>query len=248
MTQQVPGADWQGVEALEAEGGALMNAAWLDVLMLHFLVPAPALQPATPLPLDLFDGWGVVTLVAFRMERLRFEPWPDAPRWVTAPGEHTFLNVRTYVKIADETGIQFLCEFVPKILARLAGPVLYGLPYRRAPIAYRHDMPSRRYRGQIGPRIRFDADYAAAPDETQDGTLDHFVLERYTAFNRWLGRTLRFRVAHPRWRMRRARLREFCDAGLRALFPFWPAAKFAGGHFTPGFEQVDMGRPRLLQS
>ncbi|MGE9295894.1 MAG: DUF2071 domain-containing protein [Puniceicoccales bacterium] len=239
----------EGVAELANAGGPFIRAAWRDALMLHFLVPAEELQAVTPFPLDLYAGWGAVTLVAFRMEDLQFVRWPYLPTWATAPAEHTFLNVRTYVREGGETGIHFLREYVPKLLARLVGPLTYGLPYRYATIDYQHDAKNRRFRGEIGRRIGigFDAEYALEPAPTLPGTFDEFVLERYTAFNRWQGKNVLFRVAHPRWLMRRARLREFHDEALRGLFPFWEEARFVGGHFTPGFDAVQMGAPKLIQ-
>jgi len=242
--QLEPDPVFAGARALDAGGGSVMRAAWLDVLMLHFVVPVKPLQAVTPFSLDLFAGWGVVTLVAFRLSNLRLVRWPWLPRWATAPGEHEFLNVRTYVKPVAETGIHFLREFVPKRLARMVGPLLYGLPYRLARIGYRHDPRTRRFQGLIGDAVEFDAEYAAAPDRTIAETFDEFVLERYTAFHRRGKTALRFRVAHPCWEMHRARLLAFRAPGLLRDFAFWRDAQLVGGHFTPGFEQVDMGPPR----
>jgi len=137
---------------------------------------------------------------------------------------------------------------VPKMLARMVGPLTYGLPYRLTKIDYAHDPRNRRFNGRLGRRrkIEFDADYALAPELTEPGTFEEFVLERYNAYTRKLGRAYRFRVVHPPWRMRRARLLHMNDDGLRADQPFWEHTRYIGAHFTTGFKQVAMGAPRAI--
>lgn len=233
---------------LNAEGGPLLRGDWRDALMIHFAIAPEALEPHVPFPLDLYEGWAIVTLVAFRMENLKLAAWPRAPGWLMAPGEHAFLNVRTYVRADGDRGIHFINEYVPKLLARLVGPVTYGLPYRLTRIDYAHEARNRRFTGRLGRRrkIEIDADYALAPDLTQPGTFEAFVLERYNAFTRKRGRALRFRVAHPPWRMRRARLLHWEDTLLRADHPFWDKTRYLGAHFTTGFHGVQMGAPRAI--
>lgn len=245
-----PAPHRQAALALAGEGGPLLKADWRDVLMIHFAINVNELQPYIPFPLDLFEGQAVITLVAFRMERLRLETWPDAPRWLLEPGEHAFLNVRTYVRVNGERGIYFINEYVPKMLARLVGPATYGLPYRFARIDYQHDARNRRFYGRLGGRrgIEIDADYALAPELTQPGTFEEFVLERYNAYTRQLGRGYRFRVEHPPWRMRRARLLHWDDDLLRANHAFWPRVRYLGAHFTTGFRDVEMGAPRRIEN
>ncbi|GHC10443.1 DUF2071 domain-containing protein [Cerasicoccus arenae] len=236
------------VERLAEEGGPLLRAAWHDVLMMHFAIAAEDLQPHTPFPLDTFEGTAVVTLVAFHMEDLRVDAWPGAPHWLLGPAEHAFLNVRTYVRVGNELGIYFLAEYVPKLLARVAGPMTYGLPYQFTTIRYAHDTRNRRFGGRLGFRIgiEFDADYALAAETTDPGSFEEFVLERYNAYTRRLGQALRFRVEHPPWRMHRARLQYWHDAMLHADQPFWPNARYIGAHFTPGFDDVAMGAPQRI--
>lgn len=235
---------------LAAEGGPLMRAAWRDALMLHFVIDAETLQPHTPFPLDLFEGRAVITLVAFELTDLRFDAWPRQPKGLMAPGEHTFLNVRTYVRHRGELGIFFLNEYVPKLLARIAGPATYGLPYRLTRMRYEHDARNRRFAGRLGwrKRVEIEADYALAPEIAAPGTFEEFVLERYNAFTRRFGRTVRFRVEHPPWPMHRARLLHWEDGLLRADHPYWPEAKYIGGHFTAGFDDVALGRPQQLDN
>lgn len=234
---------------LAAEGGPFLRGAWRDALMLHFAIDAEELQPHVPFGLDLFAGRAIITLVAFTMNDVRLEAIPGLPHWLLTPLEHTFLNVRTYVRHGGERGIFFLAEYVPKLLARVLGPMTYGLPYRFTPMRYEHDARNRRFVGKLGrdAGIFFEADYALAPGgEAAADTFEEFALERYNAFTRRFGRAMRFRVAHPPWRMHRARLLAWDDALLRADHAFWPMARIIGGHFTTGFPEVAMGAPRRV--
>src|SRR5688500_17883811 len=78
---------------------------WLDVVFLHWRVPAAALRPHVPRPLeiDAYDGEAWVSLVLFRLQvRLRGLPFlPGFSRLLEA-------NLRTYVRCGDRPGIWFL--------------------------------------------------------------------------------------------------------------------------------------------
>ncbi|WP_309379935.1 DUF2071 domain-containing protein [Cerasicoccus frondis] len=237
----------RAVETMNAEGGPLMYAGWRDVLMLHFIIEPEELQPHTPFPLDLFEGQAVITLVFFQMTDLRLARWPNLPHWLLKPGEHIFLNVRTYVRVNGEPGIHFLREYVPKLLARIAGPITYGLPYKWTTMHYAHEQHNRRFQGELARGgIAIVADYAFAPDPADEDGFNEFVLERYIAFNRRLRQTLRFRVKHLPWQMHRARLNVWRDDLLRAALPFWTKTEFVRAHFTPGFPDVGMGKPQRI--
>ena len=73
----------------------LFRMRWVDLLFMHWPVPAETLRPLIPagLELETFEGRGVARGRAVRMEDV-------APRFLPAPpGPAPFpeLNVRTYV-------------------------------------------------------------------------------------------------------------------------------------------------------
>ena len=123
----------------EDRAGPAFFADWLDVLFIHFTVDPAALQPDVPFELDLHGGQAFVSLVLFDARRVR--PCFGGPVMRAACrriAEHSFLNVRTYVRVTDEPGICFLTEWVDSRIDALLGPVTYGLPYRRAAIMREH--------------------------------------------------------------------------------------------------------------
>src|SRR5438105_1472977 len=79
---------------------------WFELLFMHWPVPAQSLRPHVHagLDLDTWDGSPWVSLVAFRLERVRH-------RWLPSLGlvdNIIELNLRTYVRYRDEPAIYFL--------------------------------------------------------------------------------------------------------------------------------------------
>ena len=215
----------------------LFTAAWSDVVMIHYRVPRARLQPLVPFPLETFDGHAWVSLVAFTLRDLRFAR--GGPSLTT----HGFLNVRTYV---PGNGIYFLAEWLPNPLCVFLGPRLYGLPYRRGRLDYRH-APDRLI-GRVEGREGALAYEGHAPDQAGPcvGARDVFLLERYTAFTR-RGRTDRlFRVWHAPWRQSPAEIDVIDDALVASTGPWFARAERVGACWSPGFEEVWMGRPERL--
>ena len=74
----------------------LFRMRWVDLLFMHWPVPADALRPLIPagLELDTYDGRAWLGVVPFGMEGVapRFLPAPPGP------GAFPELNVRTYVR------------------------------------------------------------------------------------------------------------------------------------------------------
>ena len=247
----------------------LFNADWLDVVFVHFRVDAGRLQPLVPLPLDLHDGDAYVSLVAFTQENLR-------PSWggrlgalLAAPlARHAFLNVRTYVRHGDASGIFFLAEWIPNRIAAFIGPRTYGLPYRLGRLDYRG---LHREVEAAGRRLTFQASLRtgasplppavpAALDQSRKTagrrestgepsvrpSLDDFLLERYVAFTSRRGITRRFDVAHEPWSQQRVDVR-LSDTGLLPLGGSWfDGAELVAAHHSPGVRDVIIGPPRRV--
>lgn len=234
-------------EAMLAEGrGPLWVADWDRVLMLHWSAPAEALQAVVPFPLDLHEGKGWVSAVAFTLRGMKRSGW----RWRLPFTSHEFLNLRAYVRVGDDPGIFFLREWVPwRPTVALSRP-LYGLPFTAGRLRYDHWHERGQVRGQVeaaGSVLEYEAMVGPAFDVCGAGTLTEFLMERYTAFTEWRGWRRRFEVWHPPWRqcMVEARVRQ---ASLLNLTGDWAAqASFEGAHYSPGLPAVWMGAPRWLR-
>jgi len=236
-------------EVMQSEdGGPLWEAEWDRVLMLHWAVPAAALQKVVPFPLDEFDGSAWVSAVAFHLRGMRL-PW--AGRWLgrfSLPfTNHAFLNLRTYVKVGDESGIFFLREWVPLVPTIALARPMYGLPFAPGTLEFDHQHESGSVFGQVatnGGRLAYEAEVGRRFDACEAGSLTEFLMERYTAFTEWRGWKRQFHVWHPPWQQTAVEAR-VSDTSLLGLTGEWASeARFAGANYSPGLPSVWMGAPR----
>lgn len=249
---------------LSRRGEPLFLADWMRVLMMHFEVNAAELQRIVPYQLDLYHGRAFVTLVAFSMENMRPRRGGKLGAWFFKPiATHEFLNVRTYVRHDNEPGIHFLAEWLSSWLAVQLGPRTFGLPYRHGHIRYEHDWARGAMRGQVvdvrsGSKFAYRAETglgarvqsehagleAGAPFEPcERGSLDEWLMERYTAFNSARGNRRFFRVWHPPWPQTPAAALIEDLSLLEENWPFFKTARLASANFSPGLRGVWMGRP-----
>lgn len=226
----------------------LFHADWLNAVFLHFRVDAAMLQPAVPLELDRFAGDAFVSLVAFTQSRLRPAAGGRWLEWLSAPlARHEFLNLRAYVRHANERGIYFLAEWIPNRLATLIGPRMYGLPYRLGRLRHRNNLCMSEMTGQViaaegelayraSPRSREFA--VASPD-----SLEAFLLERYTAFTHRNRVLRRFDVAHAPWPMVSLDAQIIRSDLVTAIAPWFRSADLVAAHYSPGVYGVGISGP-----
>jgi uncharacterized protein YqjF (DUF2071 family) len=240
---------------LSRRGEPLLIADWDRALMIHFEVDAEYLQQVVPFELDLWeDERAFVSLVAFTMHGMRLHVGGRLSAWLLKPlATHAFLNVRTYVRHDDESGIHFLAEWLPNQLAVLLGPHTFGLPYRLGRLDYNHQHESGFVQGVVEDvhsggllkyttRIEEDACFASC----LAGSLGEWLMERYTAFNAAQGRRRFFRVWHEPWPQVTAEARLDDLSLLTESWPFFRDARLVGANYSPGVRGVWMGRPHRI--
>jgi uncharacterized protein YqjF (DUF2071 family) len=232
----------------------LFIADWTGALFLHYEIAVRDLQPFVPFQLDLWEGRAFISLVAFTMRQMRFARLGALGAWLCKPiATHEFLNLRTYVRVGNDTGICFLTEWLPNRLSLLLGPLLYSLPYRHAAIRYSRDGKS------LHGRVIARKGSFCYEGNLQDGLFakcaadsrEYFLLERYTAFNAGhpgprsshIIRRL-FRVKHEPWLQTQARVRVTDDSLLCHAVPWWNNARFRGANYSPGARDVWMSAPQ----
>ena len=186
----------------------VMTQTWHDLLFAHWRVDPASLVPLIPpaFELDLFDGDAWLGVVPFHMTNVAPRGVPALP-WLSAFPE---LNVRTYVRVVDKPGIYFFSLDAARSPAVLAARTMLNLPYFLASMEVvsnaRIHYESRRQTLKE-PRPEFLATYGplGAIFEAREGTLDHFLTERYClyALNR-LGRPYRLEIHHPPWQLQNA--------------------------------------------
>jgi uncharacterized protein YqjF (DUF2071 family) len=194
----------------------MLKMRWEDLLFLHWAVDPAVVQPHLPdgLELDTFDGRAWLGVVPFTMAATRFRwlpPMPTASRFPEC-------NLRTYVRCGDRAGVWFFSLDAHSRLAVEGARLGFGLPYFVAEMASRRDGDRIVYRSRRTDRRAPPAEFVASwrpvgqPRQAAAGSLEQFLVERYSLFALRRGRLLRGDVAHEPWQLCEAELElERCD-------------------------------------
>jgi uncharacterized protein YqjF (DUF2071 family) len=187
----------------------VMAQTWEDLLFAHWPVPVERLRAVVPreMPLDTHAGSAWLGITPFDVSALRLRGLPHVP------GITTFLetNVRTYATIGGRPGIHFFSLDAASCLAVLGARLTYRLPYFRARMAARREAGWVDYRtvraSSNAPAARLHARYRPTGPafNAVEGTLEHFLTERYClyAVDR-PGRVLRADIHHRPWPLQAA--------------------------------------------
>jgi uncharacterized protein YqjF (DUF2071 family) len=192
----MPGAPW------------VMTQTWHDLLFAHWPVDPASLRSLVPsqFPIDTFQGEAWVGIVPFRMTNVAPRGVPSLP-WMS---EFPELNVRTYVRVGDRAGVYFFSLDAGSAVAVHAARLLLNLPYHAATMrvtavgaqveysSQRDNDESAQLHGTYGP--------AGAAFSATEGSLEHFLTERYCLYNSGhRGVPYRLEIHHPPWPLQPAR-------------------------------------------
>jgi uncharacterized protein YqjF (DUF2071 family) len=229
---------------------------WERAMFIHYEVDAKILQSGVPFALDLWNGRAFVSLVAFRMRRLRPRFGGRISELLLKPiADSRYLNVRTYVRHKDEPGIYFIAEFLSNPLCVPLGSPTFGLPYRFGRLNYRHHHENGSIAGEVRPVrgaecLTYNATLAprAAFHACRPGTLEAFLLERYTAFTGCGSKRRLFRIGHSPWPQVPVKVAVEADGLLAAAGKWRNHARLVGANYSPGVRDVRMGSPQRIHS
>ena len=187
----------------------IMTQSWHDLLFAHWPVDANALRPHVPkgFEIDTFDGQAWIGIIPFHMTNVAPRGVPALP-WVSAFPE---LNVRTYVRVNGRPGIWFFSLDAANPVAVGIARTLVHLPYFTASMTVEEKEGWIEYRSQRssskGAPAEFAARYrpTAAVSPPVDGTLEHFLTERYCLFTvDDAFHPYSLDIHHPRWPLQAA--------------------------------------------
>ncbi len=179
----------------------VLSMRWKHLLFVHWRAPVQALRPLIPpvLEIDTYDGSAWVGFVPFVMQAVRPVWLPPIPRLLDFPEA----NVRTYVRLGAQRGVWFFSLDAQHRLGVWVARRYWSLPYyyahmhwsRTAPNTFeytveRRDKHSPRGYAQLQYQIK------GTPAETEPGSLEHFLVERYTLFTGTPRKLYRAEVAH----------------------------------------------------
>lgn len=181
---------------------------WLDLLFLHWQLPAAALRPHLPpaVAIETYRGQAWVSLVLFRM-RVR-------PRWfpfLPGLGNLAEVNLRTYVQVRDEPGIWFLSVHADNPVTIRLARWFTPMPYQRAKLTYPPLAERPPHRGSLatptGEGFTVAFEFAGNPRSSTPGSLDAWLLERYRLYLRQgNGQVAHGDVVHSPWSYHDARV------------------------------------------
>jgi uncharacterized protein YqjF (DUF2071 family) len=202
-----------------------LTAEWHNLAMLNFEIDPKVLRPFVPAgtELDNWQGRTFISVVGFLFLNTRVFG-------VAIPFHRNFeeVNLRFYVrrKASDgwRRGVVFVKELVPRAAIALTARVVYGENYVAVPMNHHIDGEdaggetartvsySWRFRGREN---RIELTVQGNAEEAPDGSDAEFITEHYWGYARRRGgRTMEYRVEHPRWRIARASsARLDCDVG-----------------------------------
>ena len=199
-----------------------MRHCWRDLLFLHWEADPEELRRLVPseLTLDTYEGKAYVGLVAFTMPYLRLA------RPLLLPIENGVheVNVRTYVHLEGrDPGVWFFSLDTPSVPAVFGARTGYKLPYFWSRIRVcRGDRGALRYlANRIAPEptpagcdLEFCREGDAQPATV--GTLEHFLVERYILYSKYLGALHQAYVNHIPYPVQIARMSHLEETMLLA--------------------------------
>ncbi len=208
---------------------------WRDLLFAHWPVPAAALRRHLPpdIEVDTFGGAAWVSVIAFRLARVRLRWVPPLP----FASAFTEVNLRTYVRHRGEPAIWFLSIHAGKRLGVALARAFTPLPYVYAPIRACRDRATWHFScGRLAQPPLLWAEYrpAGVQREAEPGSLDEWLLERYVACARGRDEAVqRVAVTHPPWRFWDAE-GQVTARGLGVPWGLDLERRPARMHFSPG--------------
>jgi uncharacterized protein YqjF (DUF2071 family) len=194
-------------------GYPISRQNWGKLLFIHRPIPAESLRPLIPgrLEIDTFEGQAWIGVVPFTMWGIRPSFTPPIP------GVNTFheLNVRTYVHLDGVPGVWFLSlDAANRVAVRMAR-ALFHLPYFDANMELSqrdktiHYLSSRTHEGAAPAELETSWSFGEGLAETQPGSLDFFLTERYCLYAASGRRLFRCRIWHQPWPLKAAELLDF---------------------------------------
>lgn len=189
------------------EGGNkmwMMTQTWRELLFLHWPVDPSVIRKLIPavLELDLYDNqaWVGVVLFKARGTRPRFLP--------PVPGSANFLevNVRTYVKYKNKSGVYFFSlDANSKMVVELAS---FGgfLPYRMADMTFAKNKGRILFKSETlekaDPKEKIALQYRISPQPAVSTELEKWLTERYCLWTKPGKQLLRLDIAHKPWKLK----------------------------------------------
>ena len=185
---------------------------WNNAIFFHFKVDLEELKKHVPkeLEIDLFQGESWVSIVAFTMEKIRPK---NIPAFSPISNFHE-INIRTYVKKNNKTGVYFLSiEGGTKLSSKIA-KYISDLPYRYSLI----ERSSKHY-SSINLKFKDELcfKFEIGKQIEKKSELDNWLTERYALFQETDNYINEYEIHHLPWLVN--------DVEVKSLKCFYPRFK-----------------------
>jgi len=167
---------------------------WNNAIFLHWQVSLEELEKHVPkeLEIDLFHGKPWVSVVAFTMEKTRLKNLPSFP----PVSDFHEINIRTYVKSNNKTGVYFLSIEGGTSLACKVAKGISELPYRYSKIR-RAANHYKSYNTAFNDQL--DIEFTTSIKQQEKTILDKWLVERYALFQVTETTINEYEIHHLEW-------------------------------------------------
>ncbi len=208
---------------------------WNNAIFLHWQVELSELKKFVPkeLEIDLFDGKPWISVVAFTMEKIRPKNLPS----FLPISDFDEINIRTYVKSNNKTGVYFLSIEGGKKLSCKVAKGISELPYRFSEIK----RTDKKYQSQnLEFNDRLDIEFTIGKKHTEKTGLDKWLTERYSLFQDTDESINEFEIHHLEWPINEIELRN-----LDIYYPRFEkliTEKPSKTHYSKGVQVIAWGK------
>ena len=174
---------------------------WNRVLFLHYEVPIDVLKSLVPqeLKIDTFDNKAYISIVPFRMEKIRPKFLPSLS-FISDFGE---INVRTYVEKDGKKGVYFINIEAEKYLSAFIAKKLSGLPYEKSDMVIKGTNYQSKNKNK---GFSLNTQYQILERIAQKTSLDIWLTERYCLYIKDNTSVYRYEIHHKEWELHNVKI------------------------------------------
>jgi len=201
------------------EGKWIAMQDWEHLLFMHWRVYSAFIEPHLPkgLELDTFDGEPWISIIPFRVGKMRIRKMPPLPFMYP----FVEVNVRTYVKRDGIPGVYFFSMDASKLLAVL-GARFATLPYFHAKMKLKKKGKKFNFKSIRKDKEKETLKLSYQPSGKlfipEEGTIDHWLMNRFALWSYKYDTLFRGDIHHKQWKVQHADL----DIDKETITSFMP--------------------------
>lgn len=212
---------------------------WNKALFLHFEVDKDELRKLVPdaLLIDNFNGKYYISVVVFKMQKIRPRNLPS----VQFISDFWEVNVRTYIKNEEKSGVYFLNIEAEKYLSAFIAKALSGLPYEKSEMENSGNTFSNKNQKK---NFSLNSDFEIDEKINQKTEFDLWITERYCLYLERNNSFYRYEIHHKEWELHPTK-----NLNLKLNYKFQninlTEKQLHSSHFSPGVKIVSWNAEKL---